>query len=385
MIPVLRFPEEGVPMFGQLYFLLKKELIQLFRNPKMRVTLIVPPVMQLLVLGYAATLDLKRVDMAFLDRSQSAQSRELKSCFVGSPTFVVADDLDSQQDLQARIERRAISLAVVVPPDFQRDLALGQTANVQIISDGRAANSSALASAYAANIITAWQTRRLTEQGTNPDKWLTVKSRAWYNPNYEARFFMVPALLAMIALLDLLIIVSLSIAREREDGTFDQLRLTPFETWQLLAAKGFSGIIVSVIQLSLGYLVARLWFQIPYMSSPLLLIALLFSFLMASMGIGLFISVLSQNLQQALLGMFIVAIPFAMLSGLGTPLESMPEFLQTITIINPLRHGVQALPRLFLEGATFDQLIVSFAFLWATAIGMFTAAYVLFARQRAED
>lgn len=370
-------------MLGQLYFLLKKELIQLFRNPKMRVTLIVPPIMQLLVLGYAATLDLKRVDMAFLDYSRTAESRELRSRFAGSPTFVVASDLTSQQDMQERIGRRDISLAVVIPPNFQRDLTLGQTpTTVQIISDGRAANSSALASAYAMNIVSAWQTRRLAEKGVNIDSAVAIKSRAWYNPNYEARYFMVPSLLAMIALLDLLIIVSLSIAREREDGTFDQLRLTPFETWQLLAAKGFSGLIVSVIQLTMGYLVARLWFQVPFISSPLLLIALLFSFLMASMGIGLLISVLSNNLQQALLGMFIVAIPFAMLSGLGTPLESMPEILQQIMIINPLRHGVQALPRLFLEGATFSQLQFSFVFLWTIAVGGFALAYVLFARQR---
>ncbi|MDO4588090.1 MAG: ABC transporter permease [Planctomycetia bacterium] len=362
---------------GRLFILLKKELIQLIKNPKMRITLFVPPIMQLLILGYAATLELKKVNLGILDFSRSAESRELIAEFSGSPIFNVHPPLENQNDLAQQINERGIQVAIVIPNSFIRDIYNKTRPDIQIIVDGRSANSAGLANAYIQNIISDYAMSKSPN-----DYRLQITSRAWYNPNYQARFFMAPAVLAMIALIDVMLINALSISKEREEGTFDQLRLTPVSSLELLAAKGFSSIMIGVCQLSVGLLVIRFWFLVPMRSSFLLLALLLISFLFAAMGLGLLISVLSRNLQQAILATFGVILPFSMLSGLPTPVESMPKVLQMITIVNPLRHGVSGIPQCFLEGLTFYDLRFSFIFLWSIAAVSFIMAWFYFRRQR---
>lgn len=362
---------------GRLGILLKKELIQLVKNPKMRITLIVPPMMQLLVLGYAATLELKHVDLGVLDYSRSAASRALIAEFQGSPTFNVHAMLASEADLANKIDTRQIQVAVVIPPNYAQAIHGKARPEVQVIVDGRSANSAGLATAYVQNIVTEHGAAMVRNAPQ-----IEISSRAWYNPNYQARFYMVPAVLAMIGLIDVMLINALAMSKEREEGTFDQLRLTPVSSLELLSAKGFSSVLIGACQLTIGLLMIRFWFHVPFRSSLLLILVLLASFLFAAMGIGLLISVLSRNLQQAILGVFGVIMPFSMLSGLATPVESMPVFLQMITIVNPLQHGVSGIPRAFLEGSTFYDLRFTFFFLWMIAIVFFGLAWLVFKKQR---
>ena len=361
----------------RVYALLIKELCQLLTNPKVRMTLFVPPLMQLIFLGYAATMDLKYVDCAVLDYSRSPASRELISCFSGSPTFHVHDPLVSEADMKERINMRTIQLAVVIPANFQQAEMGRAKATVQIIVDGRSANSAGMALVYATNVVNNYSLEKISKRSR-----IRVETRAWYNPNFNMQFFMIPSLLAMIALVDILLVSSLTIVSEREAGTFDQLRMTPYSSLELLIAKGFSTMIAGICQLSVGLLAALLWFQVPFNSSFALLAALLISFLGASIGIGLLISTLTENQRQSIMAMYLICVPFAMLSGMGTPLESMPDFFQQITIINPLRHGIAALTRIFLEGATFWELRYSFYLLWAIAAGSFTLTYFFFVHRR---
>ena len=361
----------------RIYALLIKELCQLLTNPKVRMTLFVPPLAQLIFLGYAATMDLKYVDCAVLDYSRSPASRDLISCFTGSPTFHVQEPLVNEADMQERINTRKIQLAVVIPANFQQAEMGHAKATVQIIVDGRSVNSSGMAMAYATNVVN----NRALEKAAKRSR-IRVETRAWYNPNFNMQFFMIPSLLAMIALVDIMLVSAQTIVQEREAGTFDQLRMTPYSSFELLLAKGFSTMIAGICQLAVGMLAAFLWFQVPLNSSFGLLAGLLISFLGASIGIGLLISTLAENQRQAILGMYIVVVPFAMLSGMGTPLESMPDFFQQLTIINPLRHGIAALTRIFLEGATFWELRHSFYLLWGIAIGSFTLAYFFFVHRR---
>ncbi|MBR0238703.1 MAG: ABC transporter permease [Thermoguttaceae bacterium] len=361
----------------RIYALLIKELCQLMTNPKVRMTLFVPPLAQLIFLGYAATMDLKYVDCAVLDYSHSPASRDLISRFAGSPTFHVHEPLVNEADMRERINTRAIQLAVVIPANFQQAEMGHAKATVQIIVDGRSANSAGMAMAYATNVVN----NRTLEKAAKCSR-IRVETRAWYNPNFNMQFFMIPSLLAMIALVDIMLVSAQTIVQEREAGTFDQLRMTPYSSFELLLAKGFSTMIAGICQLTVGLLAALLWFQVPFNSSFALLAALLISFLGASIGIGLLISTLAENQRQAILGMYIVVVPFAMLSGMGTPLESMPDFFQQLTIINPLRHGIAALTRIFLEGATFWELRYSFYFLWAIAVGSFTLTYFFFVHRR---
>ena len=361
----------------RIYALLIKELCQLLTNPKVRMTLFVPPLLQLFFLGYAATMDLKYVDCAILDYSHSPASRDLISRFAGSPTFHVHDPLVSEADMKERINMRTIQLAVVIPANFQQAEMGHAKATVQIIVDGRSANSAGMAMAYATNVVN----NRALEKAAIRNR-IRIETRAWYNPNFNMQFFMIPSLLALIALIDLMLVSALSIVSEREAGTFDQLRMTPYSSLELLLAKGFSTLIAGVCQLTVGLLAALLWFQVPFNSSFALLAALLISFLGASIGLGLLISTLAENQRQSIMAMYLLCVPFAMLSGMGTPLESMPDVFQQAMIINPMRHGIAALTRIFLEGATFWELRYSFYLLWAIAAGSFTLTYFFFVHRR---
>ena len=357
--------------------LLKKELLLLLKNPKSRLTLFLPPVAQLLVLSYAATMELKEMDFAVLDRSGSAASRELTARFSRSGVFRRREDLRSEREMGDRISRRDIRMALVIPERFERDLHSSGSAPVQVIVDGRNSSSAGLALGYAQRIVESFNA---AWTGASPR--LRVESRAWFNPNYNARYFMVPALLATIALLDLMLLAALGMAREREEGTFDQLLLTPYSSGELLLAKGLSTFAVGFCQLTAGLLIALFWFRIPLAGSVGLVYLLFSAFMFGAIGLGLLISVLSRDLNQAIIGAFLVMIPYGMLSGLATPIESMPVILQRITLLNPLRYGIQALQEIFLEGAGIGAMLPTIGILCLIGCGSGGAALFLFHRQR---
>ena len=357
--------------------LLKKELILLLKNPKSRLTLFLPPVAQLLVLSYAATMELREMDFAILDCSASAASRELIARFSRSGVFRRREDLRSEQEMKERISRREIRMALVIPEKLEREIRTGGAPEVQVIVDGRNSSSAGLALGYARSILESFRADR---SPSSPP--FRIESRAWFNPNYNARYFMVPALLATIALLDLMLLAALGMAREREEGTFDQLLLTPYSSGELLLAKGISTFAVGLCQLTVGLLLALFWFRIPLAGSVWLVYLLFAAFMFAAIGLGLLISVLSRDLNQAIIGAFLVMIPYGMLSGLATPIESMPDILQKITLLNPLRYGIRALQEIFLEGAGMAEMLPALGILCLIGCGAGGAALILFQHQR---
>lgn len=366
-----------IGLFHRFLALLRKELSQLLKNPKTRITLMAPPIIQLFVLGYAATLDLNEIRFAVLDYAGSANSRELIARFRGSGIFKEQQPLESYQSMRDRIDHRDIRMALVIPADFERKLSNREHPQLQVVLDGRNSTTAGLSIGYAQSVVDNFNRDRY---GDRPA--VVMESRAWFNENYQTRYFMIPALLAMIALLDLMLLTALSIAREREDGTFDQLLMTPYSSAELLIGKGIATMIMGLMQLTFGLLMARLWFEIPFHSSYWLLYGMFLSFLYASVGIGLLISVHCNDLQQAMLGAFLVVIPFAMLSGLATPIDSMPMIFQKITLLNPIRYGIESLHRLFLEGVRFRDLLPTFLILWGIGFGTSLTAYFSFRRQR---
>ncbi len=361
--------------FYRLRALFKKELVLLLKNPKSRFTLFLPPLIQLLVLGYAATMDRKVVDFGVLDHADSAESRALVAKFTGNGVFLLKRYLYSERDLADAISTRRVKAALVIPENFTASLNGKADPVVQLIVDGRNSSTAALIQGYAANVIELFNQSRL---GGAPS--VIIQSRAWFNPNYSAQYFMVPALLATIALLDLMMLSAMSLAREREDGTIDQLLLTPYSPLELLLMKGASTMFVGLCQLTAGLLMALFWFQIPFMGSFTVLYTLFFAFLFASVGLGMLLSVVSKDLNQAMMATFLVAIPFATLSGMATPIESMPDILQKVTIINPVRYGVKSLQQIFLEGVGFAELTPTFLLLAAIGAGGFLSAMLLFRR-----
>ncbi len=362
----------------RLLALLRKELFQLFRDPKTCVMLVVPPVMQILVLGYAATMDLKQVNFAVLDHCRTPDSRALIAKFEANSIFHRRAAFANDKEMVERFVSRDLKMGVVIPENFSRELAAGRTVLVQINVDGRNSNSGGVAVGYAATVIDSFNRDRAGAASPR----ITLQTRAWFNPNFIAQFFMVPAILATISLLDLLLLAALAVAREREAGTFDQLLLTPFASWEVLAGKAFSIVAVGLLQLTCGLLLILFWFRVPFHSSFGLLYLMFGCFVFATLGFGLLVSMAAKTQQQSIMLAFFYAVPCAMLSGLLTPVENMPKIFQWISFVNPIRHGIKALQRLFLEGATFADMAPLLASLAASGIAFSLLALAVFNYQR---
>jgi ABC-2 type transport system permease protein len=330
--------------------LTRKELLAVLKDRRARMSLFIPPIMQGLIFGYAATYDLNHVQYAVLDQDRTAASRELLAGLDGSGVFERIADLRSSRDISAYIDQGRALLVVQIAQNFERRLQLGQTADVQVIGDGRNSNTAATASSYVTAVVASFNDNWRRNHGL-PAAVLTSTDRAWYNPNLETRWNMIPGLIGTLAMIQTLMLTAMSVAREREQGTFDQLLVTPFRPFEIMAGKAMPSMLVGITQATGVFLVAQLWFRIPFAGSVLTLFAGLLFFLSAAVGIGLLLSSVAATMQQAMLFALLIIMPFSLLSGLTTPLSNMPSVLQYFTALNPLRYAIDIARRVYLEGA----------------------------------
>lgn len=344
--------------------LTRKELLAVLKDRRSRMSLLVPAIVQGLVFGYAATYDLNHVPYAVLDQDRSAASRQLLAGLDGSGVFERVADLRSVQDIRTTIDQRRAVLVLQIEQNFERKLQLGQEADVQIIADGRNSNTAGTASSYVTAVVNAFNDRWRSDHSL-PGPVLTSTDRAWYNPNLETRWNMIPGLIGTLAMIQTLMLTAMSVAREREQGTFDQLLVTPFRPYEIMAGKALPSMVVGTAQATGVFLVAQLWFRIPFAGSILTLYSGLFMFLLAAIGIGLLLSSIAATMQQAMLFSLLFIMPFSLLSGLTTPLSNMPSVLQYFTAINPLRYAIDIARRVYLEGAGLHLLVND---LWPLAI-----------------
>jgi ABC-2 type transport system permease protein len=344
--------------------LTRKELLAILKDPRSRFSLLIPPILQCLIYGYVATYDLTDVPYAVLDQDRSAASSELLAGLDGSGIFRRVADLTRAADIKRTIDERRALLVIQIDQDFGRRLASGMQANVQVIADGRNSNTAGTAMGYVSTVVETFNARWRAEHGQNRVP-VRLTTRAWYNPNLETRWHMIPALIGTLTLLQTLLLTALSVAREREQGTFDQLLVTPFRPVEIMAGKAIPSMLVGIVQATLVLLVAQLWFRIPFAGSFFTLYAGLTVFLLAAVGIGLLLSSVAATMQQAMLFSFLLIMPFSLLSGLTTPISSMPELLQYLTLINPLRYAIDMAHRVYLEGVGLRLL---FPELWPLAI-----------------
>jgi ABC-2 type transport system permease protein len=250
------------------------------------------------------------------------------------------------------IDSKSVLIVVQIGQDFERRLLLGQPADVQVIADGRNSNTAGTALNYIGTIADTFNARwRQTYGGPSPP--VKAVPRAWYNPNLETRWFMVPGMMGMLTLVAMIVITSMSVAREREQGTFDQLLVTPFRPIEIMIGKSVPSILIGLVQVTMVLTLALFWFKIPFQGSLFTLYFGVLLFLIASVGIGLMVSSVAATMQQALLGSFLTIMPFAMLSGLSTPISNMPREVQYVTLLNPVRYVISIIHRVFLEAATF--------------------------------
>jgi ABC-2 type transport system permease protein len=355
--------------FLRILALIRKELLAILKDPRSRFTVLVPPILQTLIFGYAATYDLNRVNYAVYDQDRNAASRQLLSELDGSGTFRRVATLQDQTRIGTLIDSKRVLIVIQIGPDFERNLLSGRSADVQVIADGRNSNTAGTALNYVTTITEQFNARWREAHGGAPTPVQAVP-RAWYNPNIETRWFMIPGLIGMLTLVQMVIITAMSVAREREQGTFDQLLVTPFRPIEIMVGKSIPSILIGLIQTTLVLCVALFWFGIPFQGSLWTLYLGVFVFLVAAVGVGLMISSVAATMQQALLGSFLTIMPFALLSGLSTPITNMPREVQVVTLINPLRYAISIVHRVFLEGAPLQAILSD---LWPlTLIALFT-------------
>jgi ABC-2 type transport system permease protein len=348
----------------RIIILCRKELLTLLKDKRSRAVLIAPAILQTLVFGYAATYDLNTVPYAVLDQDRSAASHDLLAKIDGSNSFRRVYDLQNAHDIATAIYDRQALLVIHIGRNFQRQLETGAPAPVQLVLDGRNINTSGTAERYVSAVVDDFNTQwHATHGGGAP--LLTLETRAWYNPNLETRWSMVPGLIAALSMLQTLLLTAFSVAREREQGTFDQLLVTPIRTVEIMAGKAVPSILIGMVQATVILLVALLWFRIPLAGSVFALYTGLLAFMVASVGIGLAISALAENMQQAMLYTFVLLMPMMLLAGLTTPIENMPQTVQYITLLDPLRYAVQLAQRVYLEGVGLRWV---FADLWPLVV-----------------
>ena len=337
--------------FHYLVVLTKKEFLTILVDPANRITLIIPIFLQALLFGYAASYDVNHVDYAVLDQSHSQASQQILSHLDGSGVFKRTADLQNSAQIQQVINDRSALAVITFPADFEDKLNKNESSAIQVILDGRNSSTAGMAGSYISSIVTQVNQERLGSTSS-----VTVQSRTWYNPNLESRWGMMPSLIATLSMMQTLLLSALSVAREREQGTFDQLLVTPYTPTQIMIGKAIPPILIGVIQSSIILAIILFWFQIPMNGSLLLIYFGLFAFNIAVVGVGLSISAIALNMQQAMLYTFFLIMPLTLLSGLLTPVQNMPNVLNWLTYANPLRFGIDLVQRVYLEGASFAQV-----------------------------
>jgi ABC-2 type transport system permease protein len=357
-----------------------KELLAVLKDARGRFTLFIPPILQCLIYGYVATYDLNDVPYAVLDQDRSAASRDLLAGLDGSGVFRRVADLHRAEDVKSYVDERRALLVIQIDQEFERRVLAGQPAAVQVIADGRNSNTAGTALGYVGTAVEAFNAgRRAAHGGAGPP--VRVTTRAWYNPNLETRWHMIPSLIGTLTLMQTLLLTAMSVAREREQGTFDQLLVTPFRPAEIMAGKALPALLIGMAQATNILLVAQLWFHIPFAGSFVTLYAGLTLFLLAAVGIGLLLSAVAATMQQAMLYGFLVMMPCALLSGLTTPISTMPAALQYLTLLNPLRYAIEIAERVYLEGAGFGRLVPDLWPLALIALTTLSAASWLFRRR----
>ena len=330
----------------------------------MRILLFLPPVIQLLVFGFAVNLDVDHVRIAWMDMDRTPLSRDLRDRFSGSRRFDIVALPQSETDVQEVLDRSQAEAVVRVLPDFERDILRGRRTAVQVLVDGTNSNTASLVASYAGSIVAAFSAqasasvqnaRILTRSPGAPANLsfpqVTARSRVWFNPDLHSRNYFVPGVVANIIFLVTLMLTALAIVREKEIGTMEQLMVTPIRPLELMLGKTLPFAIVGLFEVALITTAALLVFGIPFRGSPVLLFFCAAVFLMTSLGAGLFLSTISHTQQQAMMMNFFFSTPAFMLSGFAFPIRNMPVAVQWLTYLNPLRYFMEIVRGLFLKGA----------------------------------
>jgi ABC-2 type transport system permease protein len=349
-------------MFNRVRYLFVKEMIQVLRDKRMRITLIVPPILQLIIFGYAANLDVRHIPVAVRDLDQTVDSRELLSRFGSSKYFDIVAFPQTPGEVENLVRKGNVNLSIEIPSGFSRKVKKGDTAPIQILLDGTESNTGMIALGYVGQILSDYSSavivRRLNREGwiDFEEVGVELQHRVWFNPNFESRLFYIPGVIASIAFLIPIILTAQAIVREKEIGTLEQIMVTPIRPWELMVGKTLPFALIGLLDVMMISLLGVLWFDVPFRGSPLILLLSTVLFLMCAVGIGLFMSTVSSTQQQAQISAFFFNMPVFILSGFAFPIENMPVWIQYLTYANPLRYFIVIIRGVFLKGTGFDIL-----------------------------
>ena len=358
-------------MRQRLQRIIRKELIQVARDPRMRAMLFMPPLIQLLIFGYAANLDVNTAKIAWMDQDHSTASRELLSEFQGSGRFIIVAEPDNETQMQRLLDRATVDAVVRVMPGFARDVERGRPTSVQVLLDGTNSNTASIVSNYAGQTIARYSSGGMAQlsrskmvAGTMASgeaikpavPQIVARSRVWFNPDLKSRNYFIPGVVVNIITLVTLMLTAMAIVREKEIGTMEQLMVTPIRPMELILGKTLPFVLVGLWDMLLVVTASLLVFHIPFAGNFGLLVVCTLLFLLTSLGAGLFISTISRTQQQAMMTTGLFFQPFFMLSGFSFPIRNMPVSMQALTYINPVRYFMEIVRGIFLQGTGISTL-----------------------------
>jgi ABC-2 type transport system permease protein len=370
-------------MRSRLFSIIRKEFIQIFRDPRTLGLILVMPIVQLFLLGYAATTDVKNVPIAIWDQSRSPESRALLDAFRAADYFRIDYEVRSEEDIQILIERGDVRAALVIPPDYDSRLLEGD-AQVSMILDGSDATVGSTALSTANLIGQSYSIKVLTEQASRQGRAATVKpplevrTRVWYNPDLVSAYFMIPGMIGMILYMITALLTASAIVRERERGTIEQLIVTPIRSWELVVGKIVPYVILGFFDTLEVLLIGHYWFKVPIRGDLSLIFATSGLLLLSSLGIGLFASTIANTQQEAFLTVMFTMLPGIFLSGFFFPLDAMPQFLQIVSYAIPLRYFLVIIRTLLLKGvglAAIQNEVIALAIFGVVIMGAAAARF----------
>ena len=366
-------------MWRRILHLMYKEFLAVWRDKKSRFVLIGPPILQLFVFAFAATLDVKNVTLGVLDRDKGARAFELTEFFRFSKTFYKIVDLHTYQDVKDFIDLEKGMAAICFDETFSEDIEAHRLSSLQCILNGRRSNTAQIIQGYISQVVEAYEKQLFKEKGYLPH--IELVNRFWFNPNLLYHWFTLPGLLSILTMLEALMIVSLSLAREKELGTFDQLLVSPLESKDILLGKTLPAVIIAMIEGCFIIFASLLFFKLPFEGSFILLFISMLFYVLAISGFGLFLAALCDTQQQAVLGVFIFMTPAILLSGFASPIENMPSWLQIITYMDPARYFLKISRGIFMKGLPYHEIIKQMLPMGVIA-GLTLSSAALFFRKR---
>jgi ABC-2 type transport system permease protein len=350
-------------MLARLKQMLIKEFIQVFRDKRTRFVLFGPPIIQMLLFGYAATFEIHHVATVVLDLDHSQESRDLISRFTSSPYFDVQRQLTDSRQIEDLIDRGKATVALQINPGFAENLRKGETAPLQVIVDATDSNTALIASGYINQIAIGFakdyeqdQINRISPQLSERIPSVELEQRPWYNPDLRSRWFFVPGIVGSLTLVLVVNLTAFAVVREREIGTLEQIMVTPIRPAEFILGKTLPFFLIGLFDVSLIAVVGTLWFQGPFRGQISVLFTGAILFLLCMLGVGLLISTVSATQQQAMVTAFFFLMPAITFSGFGFPISTMPQWLQYLTYASPLRYFLIVLRGTYLKGVGMDIL-----------------------------